>query len=453
MASASVMMLLTYGQVTQHLSDRTTSGYMVVGPAVLAAYSAVFLGIAVLTRRRSFSFRLPVILGAVSLVMVLVQLFQVVVGRANAPVRTEVLPDPAGLATCEATQDVLGAHPDIYHIVLDRYAGVPTLREIYSYDNSVFVDALRERGFTIFDDSRCNYPRTDMSLASSLNMCYLGDYLHDEPKSRIPGILTSWIQDHVVLRFLQRHGYRFVHMGTWWGPTVKNPRAEENINRLWLSEFQALFYKMTMAYPLGALLGLDSQGEQYQRERMKFDLLPHQAVANQPTYVFAHFLLPHEGFVFDSGGHFQSRFAQARVGVSRGYLGQLNYVNRRVLALVDSLLVDTLNSPVIILQADEGPRPKVNFTPSSESATLRARFSILNALRLPGIDTVSSCPGITLVNTYRIVLDAVFGCSLGLLEDSCYLYTPGGFRNLTNVTRPLDAERTATGPCAAPRTQ
>ncbi|NIM93570.1 MAG: hypothetical protein GTO18_07650, partial [Anaerolineales bacterium] len=63
--------------------------------------------------------------------------------------------------------------PDIYYIILDAYAREDTLKEVYDYDNSTFVNALEDRGFYVVDQSRSNYSYTSLSIASSLNMDYV----------------------------------------------------------------------------------------------------------------------------------------------------------------------------------------------------------------------------------------------------------------------------------------
>ena len=41
------------------------------------------------------------------------------------------------------------------------------------YDNSAFISDLEKMGFYVAKCSQSNYPRTDVSLGSSLNMDYL----------------------------------------------------------------------------------------------------------------------------------------------------------------------------------------------------------------------------------------------------------------------------------------
>ena len=54
--------------------------------------------------------------------------------------------------------------PDIYYIVLDRYANEDTLRTIYNFDNSDFIDYLSIKGFYVASESNANYSKTAHSL-------------------------------------------------------------------------------------------------------------------------------------------------------------------------------------------------------------------------------------------------------------------------------------------------
>ena len=58
--------------------------------------------------------------------------------------------------------------PDIYYIIVDEYASISTIKNIYNYDNGSFVDYLTDLGFYISRESRTPYPLTYKSLASSL---------------------------------------------------------------------------------------------------------------------------------------------------------------------------------------------------------------------------------------------------------------------------------------------
>src|SRR3989338_4931855 len=72
-----------------------------------------------------------------------------------------------------------GGGPDIYYIMLDGYASSWSLREVYKYDNTPFLNALRDRGFFVVSKSRSNYPNTTFSLPSMLNMDYVENLTSD----------------------------------------------------------------------------------------------------------------------------------------------------------------------------------------------------------------------------------------------------------------------------------
>ncbi len=60
--------------------------------------------------------------------------------------------------------------PDVYYVILDRYAGPTALAETYDFDNEPFLTALEERGFAVARHAHANYIKTPLSLVSSLNM-------------------------------------------------------------------------------------------------------------------------------------------------------------------------------------------------------------------------------------------------------------------------------------------
>jgi len=328
--------------------------------------------------------------------------------------------------------------PDIYYIVLDRYASMNTLEEIYNFDNSEFIDYLVNRGFYVASESRCNYPTTYMSLASSLNMEYL-NYLTDKvgEESTDKTVVYRMLENYKVWRFLKSKGYKFVHFGTWWNPTSKNKYADMNFNRLLIPEFSMILYKTTMFYPIGAAFGFDAQKEQWKRVLYKFDKLLEMPNIKGPTFVFAHFLLPHDPFVFDRNGNFVTRFEQKKNSTEVNYVNQLIFTNNKLKILIDELLSKSEVSPIIILQSDEGPHPHVNFEAVDKPRTLNARIRIFNAYYLPGNGKNALYKSITPVNSFRLIFNLYFGANFELLEDESYISgdSPYKFINVTDKVK------------------
>jgi len=60
-----------------------------------------------------------------------------------------------------------GALRDVYWVVLEEYGSNSVLKADFNYDNSPFLDALRDRGFYIAQDSTANYLKTAPSIVST----------------------------------------------------------------------------------------------------------------------------------------------------------------------------------------------------------------------------------------------------------------------------------------------
>ncbi len=312
--------------------------------------------------------------------------------------------------------------PDIYYIVFDRYGGRDTLREQFGFDNSPFLDWLGSKGFYVAN-SRGNYTSTLWSLASSLNMDYL-DRLGEQvrvPSDTTP--LRDAIRNQAVARFLQDRGYRYVHIGSWWGPTSKSPLADVNVRMKSLSEFSSVLYETTVLDPIGKAVNkkLSFRHREYKRVRFQFDQLAASRDTRGPKFVFAHLLSPHEPFVFERDGRFVEETVFAGRTTAESYLEQLRYINTRIQRLVEHLQGGPRDS-VIILQSDEGPYEVPESLANASAEVLRRKFPILNAYYLPGIEDPGLYPTITPVNSFRKVFNLYFDAGLPMLPDRSFAW-------------------------------
>lgn len=333
--------------------------------------------------------------------------------------------------------------PDIYYIILDRYASNSMLAEVYDFDNSEFFGYLSDAGFYVASESSANYVRTLQSLASSLNMEYI-DYMDEESSDQTA--LDAKLEDYTVQRSLKSAGYTFVHVGSWWDPTRENSFADVNINyKAEISEFSESLLSSVMPYSVFSELGVvgDRYINQWERTVYEFDQLAQIPSMEEPTFVFAHMLVPHVPYVFDSDGSFLPPEEAKERSDRDNYINQVMATNTMVRELVDQLLSRSEAAPVIILQADEGPYPE-RYTADVrgfdwQQATdmeIRQKMGILNAYYLPGVDSSVLYPSISPVNSFRLVFDLYFGTNLGLLPDVSYIhvdyYHPYVFLDVTD---------------------
>jgi hypothetical protein len=444
--SLFLVLLLSTGYLFNLRRWLGASGPYIAGLLLVAIWVLLFPYLVYLIVRTGKTLRNPtIILNVATVLMVVVSMFTI---GANEFRRSESEQEcMAGEATVGIQVSEGQTLPDIYYIILDRYAGASTLSEAYDgFDNSDFLAYLTGQEFYVASESSANYVRTSESLASSLNMEYI-DYMDEKSNDLLP--MSERIEDNALQRSLKAAGYQFINVGSWWGPTRRNENADININYCTrTSEFEESLLTMTMPYYVSAAAGLvdDARMRQWKRTQFEFDELAEIPNLEEPTFTFAHILSPHVPYVFDSDGSFLlPEQANTRSDIEN-YRNQLVATNNMVKVLVDRLLKDSEVAPIIILQADEGPYPErydagvraFNWGEATD-AEIRQKFRILNAYYLPGVDSSVLYPTITPVNSFRLVFDLYFGTGLGLLPDKSCAYVdyshPYQFLDVTDKLR------------------
>ncbi len=324
---------------------------------------------------------------------------------------------------------------DVYYLVFDRYGAASTL-EGMGLDNTPFLDSLRDRGFVLPEGSRANYPKTAHSLASSLNMGYL-DFLTERvgPGSADWNPVYGLLAGSRVADAFRDLGYRYVHIGSRWNPTQRDPSADLEINSDTMAEFSQVLYQTTVLGGLSRTTGLfseqlDLRVRERRRTLYQFEALERVARMPEPTFTFAHILLPHEPYLFEADGTPLSYEAARKRGFEQLFTDQVRFANRKIDAILDVLLAGSdAEDPVILLQADEGPHPR-RYTlhperfrwPDATDEELRTKLEILNAYYLPGPGEAAPYPGISPVNSFRLVLSRYFGAQLPLLPDRSHVF-------------------------------
>lgn len=314
--------------------------------------------------------------------------------------------------------------PDIYYIILDSYGRTDLLQNILHYDNSAFISDLENLGFYVAKCSQSNYPRTDVSLGSSLNMEYLQNLNPVfKPTNEDRSQLWQSILHSTVRYELENAGYKTVAFASGFAFTEVTT-ADEYLSPspVWspLTEFEILLLRTT---PLRHLedLGLVNltqiDGQRY-RERTEFDLNSIKRLAKMPgpKFVFMHMVIPHPLFVFAADGSptDPSLFMDAKGLYSQenyfsGYRNQAAFISSQMEIAAQTLLADSANPPVIVIQGDHGP-----WLQSGSN-----QFKILNAYYLPGHND-RLYPTISPVNTFRLIFDTYLGGNYPLLEDKSY---------------------------------
>jgi hypothetical protein len=190
-----------------------------------------------------------------------------------------------------------------------------------------------------------------------------------------------------------------------------------------------MLYSTTILNPIFHKLGIyDPYKEQWKRVLYKFDRIAEIPKINEPTFVFAHMLIPHAPYVFNKNGKYLTEEEANRRSETENYIGQIIYLNKKLIVIIEKLLSESSMPPIIILQSDEGPYPKKqtiqpkDFKLSKVSdKNLREKMRILNAYHLPGANRMLLYKNITPVNSFRIVFNLYFNTNMKLLPDESFI--------------------------------
>jgi len=348
--------------------------------------------------------------------------------------------------------------PNIYYLIFDRYPASKVLSELYDYDNSDFFNYLESKGFYIAHDSMANYPFTFLSMASTKNMKYvnyLSEIAGDSNNRAIAYELDKFCE---VCQFLQSQGYQYVYAPSFFQPTATNVDIDDPTDDVFvIPDFTALFYETTMishvanlisgVVPTGILDSReDARKEKYQTILQKFNWLEKIPDSDQPVYIYSHMLIPHPSYVFDDEGNYISYEESLKFSEKKLFRDQLTFLNKKIKNLVDKLLTESEQPPIILIQSDEGPYPyrtrtvgamNYNFG-SMPFEELETKIRIFNAYYLPDSDKKELYPSISPVNSFRVVFNEYFDTNLEILPDYYYVYSDRDhYYNFVNVTEKI----------------
>jgi len=302
--------------------------------------------------------------------------------------------------------------PDIYYIILDAYTRSDVMKDKDGYDNSAFINSLKDMGFYVAECSQTNYPRTSLSLGSSLNMDYLQN-ISDVYQPATNNLIYNFnaIDSNTVRKTLENAGYETVAFAsgfTWMEWRDADHFLDPNSHSM--TEFEVMLMYSSFGRTLedfGIINLVDLYAEPY-RQRTRYDLNSFDELVNLPSpkFVFLHIIAPHLPYGLDENGN---NIVPDQVDNLTGYTNQAKFISKAILPKLQKLITESDVPPVIIIQGDHG-------RPEGDPKDL---MTILNAYYMPG-HTDQLYPSISPVNSFRVVLNSYFGTNLPLLKDISY---------------------------------
>lgn len=372
--------------------------------------------------------------------------------------------------------------PDIFYIVLDRYANQDVLENQFNFDNRDFIQFLENHNYFTNPSSYTAYPYTTMSIASTLKADYLTDLIqkfgNSSAQTIFPYHLT--IRNAPVIETLKSFGYKYTLIGNWYESSNLSKLADNTYqqtgqltianrtftldsfpkNELGKSLYSSL---VRLNMKIGNFSVLNFQ------DPARIDLTAYQLktlrnLAKKPAggrFIFAHLLIPHDPYFYNSDGSFNSNPGNDNVGkpIKEKYIQNLEYINIQMKEILSEIDKTSKGSAVVILQADEGPYPlqlnhenfnwnetegelaKQSMLAWSE-ADLKMKFSNLAAYHIPGANISDLKNYGDPVNIFRLVFNTYFNYNFKNLP-KCYYAYPNG-RNqpfvFTDITKRLTGQ-------------
>jgi hypothetical protein len=331
---------------------------------------------------------------------------------------------------------LLKKYPSIIYIVLDEYTRSDMLKREFGFDNSSFIDSLKNIGFNILNQSRSNYWTTPYSLASSMNMNYL-DSMLTKDNSHSWVTLTSLINRNDLIDTIRDFGGKvystnaYITRNVYFGNFDSCLQLPSHFERLYDVGYS--FWSGTAFHPLAGILSRHKTKEIATGHKRKIEDAWQKVKQNKvpPTnsFVFAHLLAPHPPFLFNGDFHIKDGnyigsypfFNMSSMSDSlwvKGYSAQIDYVNQKALEVIDSQLSKSIQ-PIIIIQSDHGMRNKIyqNGDYNKFDSDYLMRFTNFSAVYFPDQDYSMLYDSMSNVNTWRVVLNKYFGTEMEMLPD------------------------------------
>ena len=302
--------------------------------------------------------------------------------------------------------------PNIYWIVSDEYAGIRELEKYYHYDNSPFYDSLRALGMTVSEDS---YNWSDDTFTIFEHILRL-KHVQSSNEDKLALVADPGAPLWTLLRSL---GYEVFEAESTDKFNLTDRLAAGTRDSLPKTEDGETVAGLLLRYSIlyryeDAVIDrfLPKQSEKTDRELILnvFEWAEDSSnlKSRVPSCTLLYVKSPHAPFLFDQDGGKVPKKHRRDHEDQQYYLGQLQYVSSRLLAMCETI-VSTDPGAVIILQSDHGKR----FVPN---ITYYDMTNVLNAVYFRG-ESIGEIQGLNGLNTWIAVLNRQFRLGLPLAEE------------------------------------
>lgn len=321
--------------------------------------------------------------------------------------------------------------PDIFFLVFDSYSSSYSLKKTLQFDNTAADQHLKENGFRIFNEACSNFNHTLLSISSIFNMSY--PQLPEDAAQDISQFYykaNRSLQTNALFNILKANGYDV--------KTTQHLSMQRSKSSLpGYFDVMIVHHYVYRTLPgrlyrdLGYLLKQNDffsaffiQKQDSQCKRL-YDYTQQSIAAIQntcstesdgpPQFMYAHFMIPHEPWCFDSHGSIRpGKEVYRDSNFVTGYLQQVQYTNQIIKQLVLQIQNNNRPNTLIIIAGDHGYRSHNDV--DMREHIFRIRFAAYHPQPLIE-DWPESISG---VNIFRLVLNTFLGAQMELLPHEAF---------------------------------
>jgi hypothetical protein len=150
----------------------------------------------------------------------------------------------------------------------------------------------------------------------------------------------------------------------------------------------------------------------------------------------------HIAYYLSDGQVYKGYYSQSDALFVKGYRGQSEFLAKSLGRVIDGIMANSPEPPIIVIQSDHGSGKGLH-TGNADWTDHWERMSILSAVYFPGGKRSGLWPGMTPVNTFRMILNNYFGANLDLLPERNYYSSWAEPYRCIDVTEQVRARRRA----------
>ena len=387
------------------------------GSILLGGCALVLLILGILLLVKKWSCHVPLVM--VTLMFGVLCLISGVLAVPELVKSSKQPPEPEHVPVL-SRQEAEMEQPNVYLFLYDEYSGPEGLEYFYQFDNSPFYDALSQRGFNCSMDSYNTESCATTTLVPDLYAMSYDAAPFVSGDGNMPNLYQVFKKLGYQINLISHNDF----LDTDGARVLTKGQTADSI-------CQYLYQNSLL--PFTPLAGVMERQMPQLRATYQFKQLLDEALdtidnawretADGPTLTLGYVQCPHAGFVYDKDGGRVPEEDFLNWRDPQYYLGQLQYVNGRILKTVDNILEHD-PSAVIILQSDHGARLGYHLIDlygddyDPETETIHQQ-NILNCVYLGG-ETLD-ISGLSGINTLRTVLNRLYGMDYDMLEPRTFV--------------------------------